>query len=219
MNTLNDATVSNLLDRLFADSLKNDEPIMERLKDVLGSGPLDDQLLAHHLSTAYISVDRHAGRLLYMLAKMHRSRIIVEFGTSFGISTIHLAAAVRDNGGGRVITSEQVPEKVRRAKEHLTEAGLVDLVDFREGDALQTLADLDEPIDMLFLDGWKPLYLPVLNLLEGKLKPGAIIVADDLNVLPEMIQPYLDFIRDPAHGYDSIEVPIGDGLELSIRSL
>ncbi|QJW95162.1 O-methyltransferase [Frigoriglobus tundricola] len=218
MNTLHAAPVSGLLDRLFADSVVNDAPIMERLRHVRGSGPLDDRLLAGHFSSAYIPVDRHTGRLLYVLAKANRSRFVVEFGTSFGISTIHLAAAVRDNGGGRVTTSELVPEKVRRAKAHLTEAGLVDLVEFREGDALQTLADIGEPIDMLFLDGWKALYLPVLKLLEGTLRPGAIIVADDLNIMPEMIRPYLDYVRDPAHGYDSVELPVGDGLELSVRS-
>lgn len=218
MQTLNSPRVSEVLDRLFADTETNDAPIFQRLEAESRSGPLDDRQLAAHLTQAYIPVDRPTGRLLYLLAKTHPSRRIVEFGTSFGISTIHLAAALRDNGGGRVITTEQVPEKVRRAREHLAEAGLADLVEFREGDALETLANLDGPIDLLFLDGWKSLYLPVLELLEGKLRPGAIVVADDLRVMPEMIRPYVDYVRDPENGYDSVEIPIGDGLELSLRA-
>ena len=74
---------------------------------------------------------------------------------------------------------------------------LDDLVDFREGDALQTLADIDKPIDFLFLDGWKGLYLPVLKLLEAKLRPGALILADDLDIFPELMAPYLEYVPPP----------------------
>ncbi|MGG2362426.1 O-methyltransferase, partial [Salmonella enterica] len=79
-------------------------------------------------------------RLLYMLARAGRTRAIVEFGTSFGISTLHLAAALRDNGGGRLITTEFEPSKAAQARRNLDAAGLADLVEIREGDALQTLA-------------------------------------------------------------------------------
>jgi len=220
MNTLDSSPVARLLDRLFAEADTNDAPILSRAKAEIErrGGPHDDRLLADHFAKAFISVDRLTGRFLYTLALAQRSRNVVEFGTSFGISTIHLAAALRDNGGGRVITAEEVPGKVRQARENLTAAGFRDLVDFREGDALQTLADIEDPIDLLFLDGWKALYLPVLKLLEAKLRPGAIIIADDLAVMPEMIKPYLDYMRDFQQGYTSIEIPIGDGLEVSIRS-
>jgi hypothetical protein len=104
----------------------------------------------------------------------------VEFGTSFGILTLHLAAALRDNGGGRLITTEFEPSKVARARENLTAGGLIDLVELRQGDALQTLkADLPETIDLLLLDGAKALYPDVLALLEDRLRPGAFVVADD----------------------------------------
>jgi predicted O-methyltransferase YrrM len=94
-----------------------------------------------------------------MLARSCGARTIVEFGTSFGISTLHLAAALRDNGRGDPITSEFEPSKVARARDNLTAGGLIDLVEIREGDALQTLArDLPERIDLLLLDGAKALY-------------------------------------------------------------
>lgn len=219
MTTLDSKPVAEALDRMFLAAESNDPPIMERLKADAAKrgGPLDDHLAAEHLGEAYLSIDRHTGRFLYTLALAHTSRTVVEFGTSFGISTIHLAAAVRDNGGGRVITAEQVAGKVRQARENLAMAGLDDLVDFREGDALETLADIDRPIDLLFLDGWKGLYLPVLKLLEPKLKTGAVIVADDLDIFPELMRPYLEYVRDSDGGYVSVEIPIGDRLELSVR--
>ena len=104
-----------------------------------------------------LAVSRETGTLLYMLARSCGARTIVEFGTSFGISTLHLAAALRDNGGGRLITSEFEPSKVARARDNLTAGGLIDLVEIREGDALQTLSvDLPETIDLLLLDARDP---------------------------------------------------------------
>ncbi len=219
MIALDTKPVAETLDRLFLDADGNDPPIMERLQaDAAGrGGTLDHNLAPEQLGEAYLAIDRPTGRFLYTLALAHASRTVVEFGTSFGISTIHLAAAVRDQGGGRVITAELVAAKVRQARANLAQAGLDDLVDFREGDALQTLADIDGPIDLLFLDGWKGLYLPVLKLLESRLRPGAVVVADDLAIFPEQLRSYLEYVRHPDHGYASVEVPIGDGLELSVR--
>jgi hypothetical protein len=92
-----------------------------------------------------LAVSRETGALLYMLARSCGARTIVEFGTSFGISTLYLAAALRDNGGGVLITTEFEPSKVARARGNLTAGGLIDLVEIREGDALQTLSiDLPE---------------------------------------------------------------------------
>jgi predicted O-methyltransferase YrrM len=147
-----------------------------------------------------------------MLARSSGARTIVEFGTSFGISTLHLAAALRDNGGGRLITSEFEPSKVARARKNLTEGGLIDLVDIREGDALKTLSvDLPETIDLLLLDGAKALYTEVLSLVERRLRPGALIVADNADFSPE----YLERVRSIAAGYMS--TPFAEDVELSMR--
>ncbi|MCM3352092.1 class I SAM-dependent methyltransferase, partial [Bacillus velezensis] len=114
-----------------------------------------------------LPVSRETGMLLYMLARSGGATAIVEFGTAFGISTLHLAAALRDNGGGRLITSEFEPSKVVRAQANLTAAGLADLVEIREGDALRTLAyDLPDAVDLLLLDGAKALYPEILALVE-----------------------------------------------------
>jgi predicted O-methyltransferase YrrM len=145
-----------------------------------------------------------------MLTRSCDARTIVEFGTSFGISTLHLAAALRDNGGGRLITSEFEPSKVARAQDNLTAGGLIDLVEIREGDALQTLSvDLPETIDLLLLDGAKAIYPEILDLVEGRLRPGAFIVADNADY-PRL----LGHVRSPAKGYMS--TPFAENVELSM---
>jgi len=119
---------------------------------------------------------------------------------------------LRDNGGGRLITTEFEPGKVVQAREHLKAGGVLDLVEIREGDALKTLsANLPESIDLVLLDGAKALYPEVLNLLESRLRPGALIVADNADYSPE----YLERVRAPASGY--LSVPFAEDVELSIR--
>jgi predicted O-methyltransferase YrrM len=164
------------------------------------------------LKDLWLAVSPETGTLLYMLARSSGARVIIEFGTSFGISTLYLAAALRDNGGGRLITTEFEPSKVMRAKANLTEGGLIDLVEVREGDALQTLsADLPETIDLLLLDGAKAIYPEILSLVESRLRPGALVIADNADFSPE----YLERVRAPASGYMS--TPFGDDVELSVR--
>jgi predicted O-methyltransferase YrrM len=160
----------------------------------------------------YLAVGPETARLLYVLARSTRARAIVEFGTSFGISTIHLAAALRDNGGGRLVGSELEPTKVAQARANLTEAGLADLVDVREGDALETLArDLPETIDLVLLDGHKALYPRILELLGPRLRPGACVVADNADASPE----YMARVREA--GGEFLSVPFADDVELSMK--
>jgi len=159
-----------------------------------------------------LAVSRETGTLLYMLARSRGARAIVEFGTSFAISTLHLAAALRDNGGGRLITSEFEPSKVVRARANLTAAGLADLVEIREGDALRTLAaDLPDTVNLLLLDGAKALYPEILALVEPRLGAGAFVVADNAEYSPD----YLAYVRAPENGY--LSVPFGGDVELSMR--
>jgi predicted O-methyltransferase YrrM len=159
-----------------------------------------------------LPVSRETGLLLYMLARSCHARAIVEFGTSFGISTLHLAAALRDNGGGRLITSEFEPSKIARARKNLADGGVIDVVEFREGDALKTLSvDLPETIDLLLLDGAKALYPEILKLVESRLKAGALIVADNADHSPD----YLAHVRSFRNGY--ISVPFAEDVELSMR--
>jgi predicted O-methyltransferase YrrM len=166
---------------------------------------------------APLAITRDVGRLLYLLALGSRRRV-VEFGCSLGISTIFLAAAIQDgNGTGSLITTELLPDKAEATRRHLAEAGLEHLVEVRTGDAMATLESLEAPIDLLFLDGRNDLYGAVLRLLESHLAPGALIAAD-LNTEDPDLLPYLEYVRDPDNGYQSLQVPLGDGVELSART-
>jgi predicted O-methyltransferase YrrM len=164
------------------------------------------------LKDFHLAVSKDTATLLYMIARARRAKSIVEFGTSFGVSTLHLAAALRDNGGGRLVSTEFEPTKVAQARANIRLAGLDDLVEIRVGDAIETLArDLPETIDLVLLDGAKGLYPRVLSLLEPHLGTGALIVADNA----DWSQEYLARVRDPARGY--LSVPFGADVELSMR--
>jgi predicted O-methyltransferase YrrM len=138
---------------------------------------------------------------------------------SLGISAIHLASAVRDNGTGRVVTTELSAAKVTTAKQTFAETGLDDLITVLEGDALSTLTTVDAPVQFVLLDGWKELYLPVIQLLEPKLSSGALIVADNTSM--DDTKPYLEHVRDPGNGYVSVNFPVrdGDSMEISCRAI
>jgi len=219
MTSVTTSPIAPLLDRLFAEADAASpmaDPAFAGItpdeRDRLMRSKTDYRDLYARLKDFALPVSRETGALLYMLARSIRARTIVEFGTSFGLSTIHLAAALRDNGGGDLITSEFEPSKAARARANLAEAGLLDLVEIREGDALETLAvNLPESIDLLLLDGAKALYPEILALVESSLRPGALIVADNADYSPD----YLARVREPANGY--LSIPFAEDVELSMR--
>jgi predicted O-methyltransferase YrrM len=222
MTTLATAPLAPLLDRLFSEAEAPASPELraalaqaspeERYAPSAGHGERDYLRFYTLAKDAYLAVSRDTAQLLYMLVRSTGAGSIVEFGTSFGISTLHLAAGLRDNGGGRIITTEFEPSKVSRARENFIAGGLDDLIEIREGDAMETLGrDLPDHIDLVLMDGAKGLYPAVLTLLEKRLKPGALIVADNADRSPE----YLQRVRSPTGGYTS--VPFADDVELSMR--
>ncbi|MER8975160.1 MULTISPECIES: class I SAM-dependent methyltransferase [unclassified Mesorhizobium] len=216
MTILTTTPLGPLLDRLFEEAAAATSPAVAELsaeeRSRLVRSKTEYLDFYGRLKDLWLPVSRETGTLLYMLARGSDARTIVEFGTSFGISTLHLAAALRDNGGGRLITSEFEPSKVARARSNLTAGGLIDMVEIREGDALQTLSvDLPETVDLLLLDGAKALYPEVLSLVESRLRPGAFVVADNADLCPE----YLERVRSTGSGYMS--TPFGEDVELSMR--
>ncbi|TQF17119.1 O-methyltransferase [Myxococcus llanfairpwllgwyngyllgogerychwyrndrobwllllantysiliogogogochensis] len=219
MTTLTESPLAPLLNRLFEEAeamsplaIPEIAALSREERERMMRSKTDYLEFYGRLKNAALAVSRETGLLLYMLARGSGARTIVEFGTSFGISTLHLAAALRDNGGGRVITSEFEPSKVARARSNLEAGGLADLVEIREGDALKTLAlDIPPRVDLLLLDGAKALYPDILRMLEGQLRPGALIVADNADDSPD----YLARVRDPRSGY--LSTPFAEDVELSMR--
>lgn len=173
--------------------------------------------LSRRAKDLYLPISAEQGRFVYGLARAIGARRVVEFGTSMGLSTLYLAAAVRDNGGGRVIGSELEPGKVARARAHIAEVGLDDLVEIREGDARETLRDPGGTVDLLLLDGWKDLYLPLLQMLEPALRPGSVVLADNIYTFKKALRPFVTYLQTPANGYVSQTLRMADGFELAVR--
>lgn len=219
MTTLNQREVQDVLFRLYAEAQANDSKVQAEEQALLADagGIIDDQTLQSINDRTFMAVAPEVGRLIYLLVRSRRPALVVEFGTSFGLSAIHIASGLRDNCFGHLITTEQSAAKASRAAVHIEQAGLSDLVEIRQGDAFQTLSEV-KGVDLLLLDGWKPLYLPLLKQLEPALTPGCLIIADDVISLSAKVAPYLAYMRDAANGYVSCEIPLDDGLELSIRS-
>ena len=219
MPSLNDPAIHSTLARLHAKAGMDWAVFARALPSALlgaaqGRSVIDSA--KPFLKDAYIPIDPAQGRALYQIARASGAQRIVEFGTSFGISTIYLAAAVRDNGGGEVITTEQEATKVAAARANFQSAGVADLIDLRSGDALETLRDAPWPVDLVFLDGWKDLCLPVLRLLEPKLRPNSVVLCDDMKAFPKSLRAYVDHVRSANGHYVSMALPIGDELELSV---
>jgi predicted O-methyltransferase YrrM len=223
MATITSVPLAPLLDRLFAEA-EAPEPAQvsaalaqltpeQRTRLSASTNEADYRQFYGLAKDAYLAVSRDTARLLYMLVRSAGARSIVEFGTSFGVSTLHLAAGLRDNGGGQVISTEFEPSKAARARENFAAGGLADLIELREGDALQTLArGLPGQIDLVLLDGAKGLYPAILTLLEEHLQPGALIIADNADRNPD----YLHRVRSATSGYTS--VPFARDVELSMRT-
>src|SRR5262249_50569755 len=131
-------------------------------------------------------------------------------------STTYLAAAVRDNGGGVVVGSELEPTKCAQARANLRAAGLDDVVAVRLGDAQTTLADVEAPVDLVLLDGRKELYLRILHPLTPKLRPRAVVPADNISPFRRSLRPYVEHVQSRTNGFVSTTLSISDGFEYSV---
>ena len=170
----------------------------------------------------FVALDPEKCDLCYMLCRSLKARRVVEFGTSFGVSTIYLAAAVRDTvrehgGEGVVIGTEIEPTKAKVANANLADAGLDKFVEVRVGDARATLKNVGGPVDFLLLDSWIPLVRPVIDVVAPQLRPGAMIVCDNVQMYEKEYADYTAFVRNPKNGFRSVLLSHEGGLEISIK--
>lgn len=222
MNSLSCGRVAQTLQRLFKEAEQADRALMEPFVNAEQPEKLIADSIAEHFAEEsrdlrgfyrgyadnFLNVTPEYGRFLYQCARVRGATRIVEFGTSMGVSTIHLAAALRDMGGGQLIGTELEPSKAARARANLEAAELADLVDIRVGDARDTLVDVGGEVDLLLLDGAFSLYLPVLKLIEPHMKTGTLILAENAF---DQDNEYLTYVRNPANGYLSQPIPISEG--------
>jgi predicted O-methyltransferase YrrM len=221
-NPITDRQINAVLDRLHARAGQELPGLVAHfalgaVKGLVG-GKRSDDSDTKYVRDKLIPIDRGQGWLIYMLCRSLQARRAVEFGTSYGVSTLYLAAAMRDQGGGLVIGTEIEAEKARHARSHFAEAGVADLIDLREGDALVTLKDCGGPVDFLLVDGFPKLARPIIELMGPQLRKGAIVVCDNVGHFPATFADYLDFVRRPASGFVSTLLPLRGGTELSVKT-
>ena len=219
--------VEALLDRLHARSASQSEAMGAYFSARAAEGSLDwngfDEAANRFLSDKLVALDREKAEFCYQLCLALRATRVVEAGTSFGVSTLFLAAAVRDNTAsapskGVVIATEYEPEKVKAARENFAEAGLSDFIDLREGDLRETLVDVGGPVDFMLIDIWTPMARPALALVAPRLRPGAVVIADNTSQFPEAYRDYFAFVNDPANGLRTMTLPFEGGLEFTVRT-
>lgn len=220
---LEDTRVATVLRRLYSEANRQHLSIIRHfLPHALTylrrrSMPFSENEMGGFYADKYIAIVEDQGAFAHLTARALLARTVVEFGTSFGLSTLWLAAAVRANGGGRVVTTEIVPEKARIARRNFEDAGLADLIDVREGDAIESLATDPSDIDFVLNDGFPMRALDVVKLLAPRIRPGGVVLTDDVGGFRGNYKDYLAFMRDRANGFDSMLIPLKGGTEYSVR--
>ena len=212
MNSLAEPNVAELLEHLHSEADAQWPELRDRVSTKEAREQTPDSW-PEQLKDFYLPVDREQGRFLYQTVRAVRPERVVEFGTSFGVSAIYLAAGLRDNGGGILIGSELIDQKAATARRNLSAAGLEGFAEIRAGDARLTLGDPGGSIDIVLLDGGPALYVEVLRMLGPHLRPGALVIADNID---DDLHPYATWVRDPANGFVSSSITLKGGTEYSI---
>jgi predicted O-methyltransferase YrrM len=218
---LQDPELEALLDRLHRQSDAQIEATNAYFAGRARDGTLDpenlfDEDVHRFFADKMVALDRDKAELCYQLCRALRAERVVEAGTSFGVSTLYLAAAVRDNGGGVVIGTEYEPAKAEIARANFEEAGLDAFIDLREGDLRETLRDPGGPVDFMLVDIWE-VALPALERVAPSLRPGALVVTDNTAAHADAYRDYFAFLNDPANRMRTMTLPFEGGFELSVR--
>ncbi len=220
---LNDPKLETLLDRLHSQSDAQVDETNAYYARREQEGTLDeknsfDDDMHRFFSDKMVALDRDKAEFCYQLCRSLRATRVVEAGTSFGVSTLYLAAAVRDNQieNGVVIGTENEPKKAEIARAHFKEAGLSEFIDLREGDLRQTLMDVGGPVDFMLVDIWE-VALPALERVSPSLRPGAIVVCDNTTSCADEYRDYFEFVNDPGNRFRTMTVPFAGGFELTVR--
>jgi len=220
---LNDPKLEALLNRLHVESdaqIDETDAYFERRDHEIAidqDGYYDEDMHGF-LSDKMVALDRDKAEFCYLLCRSMRASRVVEAGTSFGVSTLYLAAAVRDNQveNGVVIGTEFEPNKIDIARANFEQAGLSEFIELREGDLRETLQDIGGAVDFLLVDIWE-VARPALELVSPSLRPGAIVACDNTAVDVDEYREYFEFVNDPKNRFRTMTVPFEGGFELTVR--
>jgi predicted O-methyltransferase YrrM len=216
-----DAKLQALVDGLHATSTAQEAETGRWFGERAQRGELSwdgfDEASHRYMADKLVALEPAKAEFCYLTCRALRARRIVEVGTSHGVSTHYLAAALRDNGGGLVIATEHEPAKARAARANFAAAGLTALIDLREGDLRETLKDLQGPIDFVLMDIWTEMVVPALSLIGPHLRPGAVVIADNTEAAEPGYAAFFRYLQDPANGFKSMTLPFPGGLEYCVK--
>lgn len=157
------------------------------------------------------NISHQTAEFLSMLIKISRVKSVLEIGTSNGYSALWIADALKDAGiGGHLTTIEFYEKRQSIARENIEKCGLAEYVTFKQGRALEILAELDFVPDMVFIDANKSEYIQYFDILKDKLPKGAIILADNVVSHASKVADFLEEIKnDTRYQSEVLDLPAG----------
>ena len=221
MSVLGDPKLQAIVDRLQAESVAQEAATNAYFAERIKAGDLSwegfDARLTAFMADKLVALEPIKAEFCHLMCRSLRATRVVEVGTSFGVSTLYLAAALRANGGGTVIATEHEPAKAAAARATFAEAGLAGLIDLREGDLRETLKVIEGPVDFVLMDIWTEMARPAMELITPHLRPGAVVVADNTVQAARGYQRFFDFVDDPANGLTRMTLPFEGGLDIVVK--
>jgi len=205
--------IEGLLDRLYEHSAGQNPDLGTYFSQRAQEPDFDwnsfDKRTNEFLSDKLVALDREKAEFCYQICRALRATRVVEAGTSYGVSTLFLAAAVRDNVGGAlgkgvVIGTEYAPLKVNAARANFEKAGVSDFIELLEGDLRETLKNVGGPIDFMLVDIWTPMARPALELVSPFLRDGAVVICDNTAQFRDAYNDYFEFLGDPANRFRTL---------------
>jgi predicted O-methyltransferase YrrM len=222
MSVLSDPKVQALIDRLQAQSQGQEAETGAWFADRAKKGELSwegfDETSHRYMADKLVALEPAKADFCHLTCRALGAKRVVEVGTSFGVSTLYLADAVRANGGGVVIGTEHEPAKAAAARAHFAAAGLSALIDLREGDLRETLKVIEGPVDFVLMDIWVEMARPAIELIHRHLRRGAVVVADNTERVRGPYGRFFEFVDAPENGMRRMTLPFEGGLEFIVRT-
>ena len=223
MSVLSDPKLQALIDRLQAMSQGQEAETGAWFAARAQKGELSwdgfDEQSHRYMADKLVALEPDKAQFCHLVCRSLGARRVVEVGTSFGVSTLYLADAVRRNvghgGAGVVIGTEHEPAKAAAARANFAEAGLAQFVDLREGDLRETLKVIEGPVDFVLMDIWVEMARPAIELIHPHLRQGGVVVADNTERVRGPYAKFFEFID--ANGYSRMTLPFNGGLEFIVR--
>ena len=221
MSVFADPKLQTLVDGLHARSVAQEAETGRYFSERAKRGELSwdglDDAANRFMADKLVALEPAKAEFCHLLCRALRASRVVEVGTSYGVSTVYLADAVRANGGGTVIATEYEPGKAAKARETFAAAGLTEVIDLREGDLRETLKVIEGPVDFVLMDIWTEMALPALELIAPHLRQGAVVVADNTAQVRHAYRHFFAFVEDPKNQLKTMTLPFEGGLEFIVR--